>query len=57
MKVLLTGATGFVGACLARHLVEAGQDVHIFTRKESNKWLIADILSRLMDHEVDLRSS
>ena len=56
MKVLITGGTGFVGACLARHLVDTGHDVHVFTRRDSNKWRIADILNRLTDHEVDLRS-
>jgi len=56
MKVLVTGATGFIGACLARHAVEQGSDVHIFTRRESNKWRLADILNRLTDHEVDLRN-
>lgn len=57
MKVLVTGATGFVGACLVRHLVKTGSDVHIFSRKESNKWRIVDILNQLTDHEVDLRKS
>ncbi len=57
MKVLVTGATGFIGACLARYLVEQGYDVHIFTRRASNKWRIADVLNRLTEHEVDLRSA
>ncbi len=56
-KVLITGATGFVGSCLARRLLKLGNDVHIFTRKESNKWRIKDILSHLTEHEVDLRNS
>lgn len=55
MKVLVTGATGFVGACLTRRLVMAGYDVHIFTRKQSNRWRILDILNLLDEHEVDLR--
>jgi len=56
MKVLVTGATGFIGACLARYLVEQGYDVHIFTRMASNTWRIADILNLLTNHEVDLRN-
>lgn len=54
MKILVTGATGFVGACLVRRLVILGYDVHIFTRKRSNKWRIADILKYVTNHEVDL---
>ncbi len=57
MKVLVTGATGFVGACLTRRLVEIGYDVHVFTRKESNKWRIADLSRRVTNHEVDLRDA
>jgi nucleoside-diphosphate-sugar epimerase len=54
-RVLITGATGFVGANLARRLVKEGYDVHILTRKTSNKWRLFNVLSRLHDHIVDLR--
>ncbi len=54
-KVLVTGATGFVGACLTRRLVDAGYDVHLFTRAESDRWRIADLLGRVQEHNVDLR--
>lgn len=57
MKVLVTGATGFVGSCLTRRLVEMGYDVHIFTRSKSNKWRIADLLRKVTDHQVDLRDA
>jgi nucleoside-diphosphate-sugar epimerase len=56
-RFLITGATGFVGSYLARYMVEAGYDVHIFTRRESNKWRINDLIGRLTDHEVDLRDA
>ncbi|KAF0218721.1 MAG: nucleoside-diphosphate-sugar [Geobacteraceae bacterium] len=57
MKVLITGATGFIGACLTRRLVAEGHDVHIVTRKESERWRIQDILSHLTEHTADLRDA
>ncbi|MBI5657237.1 MAG: NAD-dependent epimerase/dehydratase family protein [Geobacter sp.] len=57
MRVLVTGATGFVGACLARRLVETGYDLHIMTRHDSNRWRIADLAGRLTEHGCDLRDA
>ena len=53
-KVLVTGATGFVGANLVRRLYKEGYEVHVFTRVSSNKWRLTDVLSKLNDHTVDL---
>lgn len=36
MKALVTGATGFVGAAVARALVDAGTDVRVITRPDSD---------------------
>jgi len=53
-KVLITGATGFIGANLVRRLLKEGFEVHISTRKTSDKWRIDDVLSDVVDHELDL---
>lgn len=53
-KVLVTGATGFVGSNLVRRLISEGYEVHILTRKKSDKWRIIDILPDLNNHIVDL---
>lgn len=55
MKVVVTGATGFVGACLTRRLLERGDEVHLFVRPESNRWRIAGLLGDVVQHAVELR--
>jgi nucleoside-diphosphate-sugar epimerase len=55
MRVLVTGATGFVGSCLVRRLVGLGCEVHIFVRSTSNRWRILDLLDEVVEHEVDLQ--
>ncbi|GFP24275.1 hypothetical protein HKBW3S09_01742, partial [Candidatus Hakubella thermalkaliphila] len=52
--LLVTGATGFIGACLTRRLVKEGAEVHILTRQHSNKWRIHDIIHDVWEHHVDL---
>lgn len=54
-SILITGATGFIGSNLTRHLLKLGnKDLHIFVRENSNLWRIGDILSDLNVHKVDL---
>ena len=43
MKVLVTGATGFVGGNLARTLVDRGYDVRVLVRPNSNPLALQDI--------------
>lgn len=52
--VLITGATGFIGANLARHCLTRGDRVHILSRKGSNVWRIRPLLSRLKIHYTDI---
>ncbi len=54
MKVLITGAGGFVGSFLARLLVKEGYEVHAIVRKSSDLWRIEDILPSIKLFYADL---
>jgi nucleoside-diphosphate-sugar epimerase len=53
-RVLVTGASGFVGACLSRRLLASGAEVHVLLREQSNRWRLEEVLRRLVVHQVDL---
>lgn len=53
-KFLITGATGFVGSCLVRKLVESGEEVHLLLRQQAKTWRIKDLISKVVIHESDL---
>jgi nucleoside-diphosphate-sugar epimerase len=53
-KVIITGATGFVGANLVRMALKAGAEVDILTRINSNMWRIKDLLEDINNHSLDL---
>lgn len=44
---LITGATGFVGACIVRRLLKENQNVTILIRKEAKLWRIEDVLNKV----------
>jgi nucleoside-diphosphate-sugar epimerase len=52
--VLITGASGFVGACLAHRLVEQSNEVHLLDYPGTPDWRIRDIASRVMLHPLDI---
>lgn len=54
-KVLVTGATGFVGSALTRKLIEQQLEVHVLIRQHSDMWRIKDLDRNLNLHRVDLR--
>lgn len=56
-KILITGATGFVGANLARHFLKNGARISILKRRESDLWRIKDILNRISAYNADLLDS
>jgi len=51
---LVTGATGFVGACLSRALVKQGKAVSILVRDKNLNWRLNDISSKLNIYECDI---
>jgi nucleoside-diphosphate-sugar epimerase len=54
MKVLLTGATGFIGSHLARLLVSGGHQVTAIIKPSTSRWRIADLKDAIDIIECDL---
>ena len=54
-RVLLTGAAGFIGSHLTRLLVSEGHDVTAIVRRETDRWRIRDLETRVSIVEGDLR--
>ena len=52
--VLVTGGSGFIGACVTRRLFTEGASVHALVPPASSVWRLADLLGRLPIHEIDL---
>jgi len=55
-KVLVTGATGFIGSNLVRRLLKGGYEVYILIRAQSDLWRIEDIKDRLRIHTASLEN-
>lgn len=53
-RVLITGATGFIGSNLTRKLLQEGCEVHILSQPFLNKWRLINILTKLNEHTGDL---
>jgi nucleoside-diphosphate-sugar epimerase len=53
-RFFLTGATGFVGSCLARRLAELGCAVHVLARPGAQRWRLEGIEGKLHFHSGDL---
>jgi nucleoside-diphosphate-sugar epimerase len=53
-KIIITGATGFVGSNLARYFAGQNNEIHLLLRSSSNTWRIADIMDDINVHQADL---
>ncbi|HET6879486.1 MAG TPA: NAD-dependent epimerase/dehydratase family protein [Pirellulales bacterium] len=54
-RVLITGASGFIGSCLTRELIADGDEVHIILRRETSRWRLVGLDGQYTSHEADLR--
>jgi nucleoside-diphosphate-sugar epimerase len=54
-RALMTGAGGFVGACLARRLLADGHSVEAIVRPSSNRWRLEELAGEIRMHEADVR--
>lgn len=52
--VLVTGGSGFVGACAVEELVRRGHSVHVLLRDPAKAWRLAPVWPRLHVHQGDL---
>lgn len=53
-NILITGSTGFIGACLLENLVKENYNVSIIIRKKSNLWRINKFLDKVNVYYCDI---
>lgn len=53
-KVLISGASGFIGANLVRALLVRGDEVHVLSRPESSRWRLIQIKTKLKFHNTQI---
>jgi len=53
-KIFVTGGAGFVGANLARRLLEVGADVYVLARKSTDLWRLGDVFGEIEIYFSDL---
>ncbi len=53
-RFLITGAAGFVGACLTHELVRLGVRPHVLLMNATDAWRLASIRDRIIIHDADI---
>ncbi len=56
-RVIITGATGFVGANLARRLLRDGYELHLLVRPGYKPWRIEELRNSVRLHELQLHDT
>lgn len=56
-RFLITGATGFVGSCVARKLAALGCETHVLARPGADAWRLEGLENSLHWHFADLTDS
>ncbi|NDE91319.1 MAG: NAD-dependent epimerase/dehydratase family protein, partial [Alphaproteobacteria bacterium] len=57
MKVLITGATGFVGAAVARQFLNQGYSIRCLVRKDSDRRNVMDLNAELVEGSLEDEAS
>lgn len=52
--IIITGATGFIGAGAVRRFAREGHEVHVFIRPRASLWRIGSTEKAIKKHRVDL---
>ena len=54
MRVLVTGASGFLGAHVVHLLLKAGETVFATVRPNSNRWRLEEVAGQVVVDDMDL---
>ncbi|MEG2291505.1 MAG: NAD-dependent epimerase/dehydratase family protein [Clostridium sp.] len=56
MEILVTGAAGFVGACLVENLISENYNVSIIVRQTSDLWRLSKVIKKVKIYYCDMKN-